>query len=202
MLLKLLFSFSSIRFSASLLIQSFIFSPFCGLFLQFHCSLSGNTLNYMWNVRGAPTFSTQGDIAVEFRSHQSKMHKIPLAAPPRCTSLCSRNNKNTSAAEAQHKRSPNMTDTVIQRVALVPLFFLLTATRGDALRWFEPPVSSSAMFWTFWEICPRFQRKEKTLRTKYLMLNSILCNPNEKIMLYSHSESYQFHFFSKIKGRH
>lgn len=36
----------------------------------------------MWYISAASTFSIQDDVAVEFRSHQSKMHKMPLASPP------------------------------------------------------------------------------------------------------------------------
>lgn len=113
-------SFSSIGFSAFFFMQSFIFSLICGLFLEFHCSLSGNTLNYMWNVRGAPTFSIQDDITVKSRSHQSKMNKIRRAPPQYCMSPCNRNNKNTSAAEVQNKCSPDMTNRVNQRVSPCP----------------------------------------------------------------------------------
>ena len=169
-----------------LVMQSFIFSLICGLFLEFHRSLSGDTRHYMWNVRGAPTFSMQDDRGVGFRSHQSKLQEIPLASPPRCT-------------------SPNMSNRVNQRVPLCASFLLThSITQGDSLRWFEPPASRSAMFGTFWEICPIFQRKkkQKTLRTKCLMLNSILCNLCEKGMLFSCFEPDQFYFLTKIKGMH
>lgn len=149
----------------------------------------------MWHVKAAPSFSIQDDIALEFRSHQSKnaqnstrviaMLHVAVQRQQK-TGLLQRPNKNA------HLR------WWIELICVDPLspFSSYSQLRG-VMRWgdlspqradqrcFEPSV-------------PDFRgKKKKTSRTKYLMLNSLLTSMKGGPCLVLTLNHISFTFFPK-----
>lgn len=88
-----------------------------------------DTLNYMWNVMGAPPLFIQVDLAVDFRGGSIKNAQIPLALPSRCSLSCSRNNK-TCLLQRSNTNSPST-----WWIQLISVHLLSPFSSYSQLRW-------------------------------------------------------------------
>lgn len=147
--------------------------------------------SHMWNVRCAPSCWIQ---VVSIKNAQN--------------STCAPNTLHIAVQHKQTKTSllhgPNTNAHPTWRIELISVFplspFSSSSQFRGVMRWgdLSPQRADQRCFEPSEKSVPDFRGKKtpKTLRTQYLMVNSILCKLHGKVILYSHSEPFQFHFFT------